>query len=131
MRARGFANQAAWVAGVQTVDGWPWARKYSFPAADTETTTPRSGARWRMMKPRSFASSHTGSRGHEVRHAWHVGVRAGARAHPLKEIKDPMGDGLAATGASVAPLRLRGNEGAVVEHQFAGAGELARGDRVE
>jgi hypothetical protein len=25
--------------------------------------------RWRLMKPRSFASSHTGRRGHDVRHA--------------------------------------------------------------
>jgi hypothetical protein len=64
-----YASEAAWAAGVQTVDGWPRVRKYSLPAADTETTTPRSGARWRAMKPRSFASSHTGSRGHEVRHA--------------------------------------------------------------
>ena len=69
MRARDYANEAARAPRVQTVDGWPWVRKYSLPAADTETTTPRSGARWRMMKPRSFASSHTGSRGHEVRHA--------------------------------------------------------------
>jgi hypothetical protein len=69
MLARDYANEAARAAGVQTVDGWPWARKYSLPAPDTETTTPRSGARWRAMKPRSFASSHTGSRGHEVRHA--------------------------------------------------------------
>ena len=69
IRARGFANEAALAASVQNVDAWPWVRKYSLPAADTETTTPRSGARWRTMKPRSFASSHTGSRGHEVRNA--------------------------------------------------------------
>ena len=69
MRARGFANEAAWAASVQNVDRWPWVRKYSLPAAVTETTAPRSGARWRTMKPRLFASSHTGRRGHEVRHA--------------------------------------------------------------
>jgi hypothetical protein len=67
-RAR-YVSEAAPAPGVQTGDGWPWVRRYSLPAADTETTTPRSGARWRTMKPRSFASSQTGSRGHEVRHA--------------------------------------------------------------
>jgi hypothetical protein len=45
MRARAYVREAAPAPGVQTVDGWPWVRKYSLPAADTETTTPRSGAR--------------------------------------------------------------------------------------
>jgi hypothetical protein len=30
---------------------------------------PSPGAWWRSTNPRSFASSHTGNRGHEVRHA--------------------------------------------------------------
>ena len=45
MRARGHVNEAVWAAGVQTVDRMAVVRKYSRPAADTETTTARSGAR--------------------------------------------------------------------------------------
>jgi hypothetical protein len=49
--------------------GWRCFRRCSAPAADTETSAPRPGARCLAMKPRSVASSQTGSRGQEVRHA--------------------------------------------------------------
>ena len=44
-------------------------RRYSVPAPDTETNCPRPGSLTRSMKPRSLASSQTGRRGHDVRHA--------------------------------------------------------------
>jgi hypothetical protein len=41
------------------------------------------------------------------------------------------GDVVGLPRVNVSPLRLRCNEDAVVEHQLAGVGEIARGDRVE
>jgi len=44
-------------------------RRCSAPAMDTEMNWPCPGTCSRSIKPRLFASSHTGRRGHDVRHA--------------------------------------------------------------
>jgi hypothetical protein len=53
----------------QAGDRWRCALKCSHPESDTLMRRPRPKPRSRAMKPRSFASSHTGSRGHDVRQA--------------------------------------------------------------
>jgi hypothetical protein len=56
-------------SGRQADDRRRCALKCSHPTSDTLMRRPRPDPRSRAMKPRSFASSHTGSRGHDVRQA--------------------------------------------------------------
>lgn len=55
-------------AGADAVTPRRALRRCAAPAAETPTSWPCPGTCWRSMKPRSLASSHTGSRGQDVRH---------------------------------------------------------------